>query len=276
MQAFSQIREAPCYRRQAFELGLKRAGYEVLRKYPDRGRAGDVLLIWNRYGSNHEIAARFEREGGIVLVAENGYLGHRGSSPKFDVHPGGPKPWHYYALAKGFHNGRGWWPAGGERFSQLEVELKPWRTEGEHILVCPNRSFGVGEQVMHPDWSKRVAERLAKHTTRPVRVRGHPGNDQPKCGISEDLAGAWAVVVWSSSVALHALAAGIPTYIEAPYQVVKGAGASGPVEAPVAPDRLPHFERMAWAQWTLAELESGEPFRCLLQPAGQGEVAAGP
>ena len=163
MRAYSQVRDAPFYRRQAFEQGLRNVGYEVLRRYPERGRPGDVLLLWNRYAGNHEIAARFEREGGKVLVAENGYLGRGGTSPKFDVHPGGPKPWHYYALAEGYHNGMGRWPAGGpDRFHALEVPLKPWRTDGDHILICPNRSFGVGGQVMHPDWDRRVAARLAR------------------------------------------------------------------------------------------------------------------
>lgn len=278
MRAFSLLRPDPWYRRQAFELGLKRAGYEVLLRQPERGRAGDAMLIWNRYGHVHEIAARFEAEGGTVVVAENGYLGAGGTSPKFDVHPKGPQAVSYYALSADFHNGRGRWKSGGpERLNALGVELAPWRTEGEHILVCPNRSFGVGEQVMHPDWAERCAARLRKNTKRPVRVRGHPGNDEPKRALAEDLKGAWAVVVWSSSVAVHALAAGIPTFIEAPWQIVKGAGATGPVDNPVTPERQPHFERLAHAQWQLQEIETGEPFRRLLHSsAREGEVAPHP
>jgi hypothetical protein len=70
--------------------------------------------------------------------------------------------------------------------------------------------------------------------------------------------------VWSSSAALHSLAAGIPTFIEAPYQIVKSAGASGSPDEPVMPERLPAFERMAFGQWRIEEIESGEPFRRLL------------
>ena len=264
-RAWVVIREAPWYRRQAFTSGLKAAGYEVLLRGPDRGRPGDLFVIWNRYAGTHEIASRFEREGGTVLVAENGYIGAGGTAPKFDVHPGGPKPEHYYALAEGWHNGRGRWPSGGpERFAALGVELKPWRTEGEHILVCPNRSFGVGEAVMHPDWAERTAARLRKATARPVRIRAHPGNNAPRRSLSEDLKGCWAVVIWSSGAGVHALAAGVPVFVEARFWVMKGAGASGPVDAPVMPERLPHFERLAHAQWTCAEIESGEPFRRLL------------
>ncbi len=273
MKAYCLLRADPWYRRQAFKAGLQRAGFEVIVQPPDRGRAGDVMLIWNRYGGNHEVASRFEREGGLVMVAENGYLGKGGTSPKFDVHPVGPKPEHFYALSIGWHNGRGRWPTpSSERFPLLGIELAPWRTEGDHILICPNRSFGVGEQVMHPDWAQRVAERLSKATKRPVRVRGHPGNNAPKKSIREDLQGAWAAVIWSSSSGAHALHMGIPVYVEAPFWVMKGAGSSGPIEEPTLPDRQPFFEQLAWQQWTCEEIESGEPFRYLLSAAGQSQI----
>ena len=269
MRAHVLIRPAPWYRREAFCAGLKRCGIEVQTQQPARPGPDTLLVIWNRYAGNHELATQVEKAGGTVWVAENGYLGAGGTSPKFDVHPGGPKAHHYYALAQGFHNGRGTWPQGGpERFNILGVELKPWRTEGEHILICPNRSFGVGAQVMHPDWATRTAERIKKHTKRPVRIRNHPGNDAPKRTLTEDLANAWAVVVWSSGAAVHALAAGIPTYIEAPWQILKGAAALGHIEAPTCPQRAPFFERMAWAQWTVAEIESGDAARHLLSAAG--------
>lgn len=237
----------------------------MLLRGPDRGRPGDILLQWNRYATNHEIASRFEREGGRVFIAENGYIGRDGTAPKFDVHPGGPQPGHYYAVSEGFHNDASRVKAGGhERFAALGIELKPWRTGGGHVLVAPNRSFGIPERMMDPRWPDRCVARLRKQTKREIRVRPHPGNNAPKRPLSEDLKDCWAVVVWSSSVAVHALAAGIPTFIEAPFQIVKGAGASGPIDVPVMPERLPHFERMAWGQWRVDEISSGEPFMRML------------
>jgi hypothetical protein len=264
-RAWVTIRSAPWYRHTAFCDGLLAAGFEVLQRQPGDPKPGDVLCQWNRYGANAEIATRFERAGGVTLCCENGYLNADGGSPKFSVHPGGPKPTDHYAVGRSFHNDASLVPAGGpERFQALGVELRPWREVGEHVLICPSRSFGVPGRMMPPDWATQAAERLRKATRRPVVVRAHPGNDAPKRLLSEDLRGCWAVVVWSSSVAVHALAAGIPTFIEAPYQIVKGAGASGPVDNPVVPDRLPHFQRMAHGQYTLAEIESGEPFRRLI------------
>lgn len=265
MRVFSLVREAPWYRREAFARGLAAAGYEVTHGRVERARPGDVLLIWNRYAHTHELASRFETEGGRVLVAENGYVGAGGSSPKFDVHPAGPAPHHYYALALGGHNGQGTWHVGGpERWAALGIELRPWRTEGDHILVCPNRSFGQPGRIMPPTWADDVAKRLAKQTRRPVRIRRHPGNDAPKRPLEADLEGAWAVVVWSSNAGLHAMIRGIPTFVEAPFWVCRGARAMGPVDEPVMPEREPHLHSMAWAQWTLAEIESGEPFQRLL------------
>ena len=103
MRAYCLIREQPWYRREAFTKGLKAAGY-TLDSSPPKGRPGDVLLQWNRYWGGHDQATRFEAEGGVVLVAENGYLNADGSSPKFAVHPHGPKPTDYYAIGLGFHN----------------------------------------------------------------------------------------------------------------------------------------------------------------------------
>jgi len=58
---------------------------------------------------------------------------------------------------------------------------------------------------------------------------------------------------------------GIPVFFEAPQHVL-GAAMCRDVRSinnPPMPDRLPAFERMAWAQWSLDEIRSGEPFRRL-------------
>jgi len=265
-RAFCLIREAPWYRREVFASGLKRAGYTVFHGLRHDPGSGDVLLIWNRYSSNHEMALNAERRGARVLVAENGYLGAGGTSPKFDVHPGGPKPHHYYALSEGYHNGGGRDYAGPPgRFAQLGVEIKPWKTTGGRVLVCPNRSFGVPGRTMPIDWAERTRSQLLATGVKDVHIRAHPGNDSPKRPIQADLATARAVYIWSSSVGVHALLEGIPVFCAAPYWVMKAAAAKGLPDAPECPERLPHFERMAWAQWRLDEIETGEPFRLLLQ-----------
>lgn len=273
--AYSLIRQEPWYRRDAFAAGLAACGYQVRHGRPQLGRPGDVLLLWNRYGEYHDLALMFEARGGTVIIAENGYLGRGGSAPKFDVRKT-PQPGHYYALALGGHNGQGWTPADdGARFRQLGVELKPWRETGEHILVCPNRSFGIPGRMMRHDWGEATARRLAQQQGRPVRLRPHPGNDAPQHVLADDLAGAWAVVIWSSSAGVHALAAGIPVICESPFWILKSAACTGlaEVDRGAQPARLAAFERLACAQWTLDEIATGAPFKQLLDHAAMGHKA---
>lgn len=268
MKAYCLIREQPWYRRDAFMSGLKRAGLAPELRRPASVDRDTVLVIWNRYADNHELALQVERAGGRVWVAENGYVGIGGSNPKFDVHPHGPKPEHYYALAEGYHNGGGRIPTGdGSRWAALGVELKAWRASGEYVLVCPNRSFGVPARTMHPDWAEREAARGRKATGLPFRVRPHPGNHAPARPLAEDLKGAAAVIVWSSSCGVHALIEGIPTWCAAPAWILKEAACSGPLQQPTLAPRLPAFERLAWAQWRCDEIASGAPFEALLRAA---------
>lgn len=264
LRAFCLIREQPYYRRDAFTAGLRAAGHEVHLRQPDRYDRNTLLVIWNRYQLMHDLALRTEEAGGRVLVAENGYVGQDGGHPKFQVHPHGPKPNDYYALAEGWHNG-GRVPEGdGSRWAAVGVPLKPWRADGDHILICPNRSFGVPGRMMHPDWDVRTMHQISKYTKRPIKIRKHPGNNEPKRPLEADLEGAWACVVWSSSAGVHSLINGIPTFCDAPFWVIKGAGAGGHIDAPVLPEREPFFARLGWSQWTCTEIESGEPFRRLL------------
>ena len=268
MQAYCLIRNQPWYRCEAFVAGLESAGHRTQLKRPSHPSKNTLLVIWNRYGEWHEIASTVEAAGGKVIVAENGYLGIGGTSPKFDVHPHGPKDWHYYALAMSHHNGGGAWPDGdGSRWDALKIELKPWRESNKgYLLICPNRSFGVPGRMMHPDWAQRKADALRKRFPGvEVRVRAHPGNNSPARPLSEDLLGARAVYVWSSTAGLHSLIDGIPTFSDAPFWVAKEAAWKDFEDSP--PDRLPVFQRLAWAQWTLREIYAGIPFRHLLPAA---------
>lgn len=258
--AYNLTRRDIHYRHEVFSAGLKAAGYQVESLPPAKGNPSDVLLIWNRYGQYHDIAKQFERGGGTVIVAENGYLGKDETGGQL------------YALAIGGHNGSGQWNTGGpERFAALGVDLQDWRTEGSHVLICPNRSFGRPDMIMPCDWASDVRRRLAKLTHREIRVRPHPGNEPPKKPLAADLAGAWAVVIWGSSAGVHALANGIPVFRESPYWIAAAADSQNikMIEDPAMDDiRRQHaFERLAWAQWSLAQIKSGEAFGHLLRTA---------
>jgi hypothetical protein len=253
---------------------LRVAGFEVQPREPEGAvRAGDALVIWNRYGRSEQIANRFEREGGIVFCAENGYLGTGGEVPKYAANAG-PKPGLYYALALSQHNGAGRWKTGdAKRFRQLGVSLTPWRQHGDHVLVCPSRGIGSAKLRPPSNWLTDTVQAIQERTKRPVRVRLHPGNGAPKKPLDADLQNAWAVVIWSSSAGVHALVRGIPVVCLAGSWICKRAAYAeiksiDETQVSISEEqRLAAMNDLAWCQFTLEEIASGEPFRHLLSDA---------
>lgn len=248
------------YGREEFLSGLDRAGFAAAPYWPGETRrlepqpgAGDVLVVWNRQNRFDAMARRFEAAGNTVIVAENGYIG--------DDRKG-----ELYALAKGNHNGAGKWRIGEtERWSSFGVELQPWRTDGSHILVLPQRSIGPDGVAMPLGWTNGVVRRLKAITGRPIRVRPHPGK-RPHPPLDPDLQDAWCAVTWGSGAAIKALVAGIPVF----YELAKWIGAPAAVhgiadiEAVKMGPREPMLHCLSWAQWRRAEVESGEAFEWLL------------
>lgn len=272
-RAYIAIREAPVYRREAFLDGLRAYGFEDIRfGTPDRYDPDTLFICWNRYHENHVACERLQNSGGIALVAENGYVAPGGASP----HGMNPRTW--FAFAPNFHNDQTTIQEGdASRWNALNVALRPWREDGAHILVCPNRSFGTPGRIMPVGWPQDVAKRLKKLTSREIRIRPHPGNNAPEKPLAEDLAGAWATVIWSSSAGVHSLIAGIPVVCEAPAWICKSVTYIDPVavlaEKP-AGDRESAMRRLAWAQWSIDEIRSGAPLGHLLRRNAQAEVRA--
>jgi hypothetical protein len=249
-RACLRLRRSHYTRWQFFERGLRRLGFAV-GDNPNSPRPGDVLVMWNRFPHNERWAKEFESVGAVVIIAENGWIGKID-----DCRP--------IALARSHHNGAGWWPMGaGDRWPRFGVALAPWRQDGEHILVLPQRGYGEAGVAMPPSWAAMVQQRLRALTRRKVVLRRHPGVEQPD---DPDFSGAWAAVTWASGAGIKALAAGVPVFHEMPHWLGAPAARFGidAIETPVMPDRLPMFRRLAWAQWSPHEIETGEALAPLI------------
>ncbi len=258
--AYNLTREAVHYRHSTFSEGLAAAGFSVSKVPPAKVLPGDVLLIWNRYGYFHEQALRFERQGGTVIVAENGYLGRDEQGRQL------------FAMALRGHNGSGVWPSGdGSRFAQLGIELKPWRTQGSKIVVRGQRGIGAPGMASPAGWHQKIRDQIrAIAPRRIIQVIEHPGNGaESNQDHNEYLKTAHALVIWSSSVGVKALVMGVPVFFCSPCWVCSEAGLRGVanLETPLMSDelRLAALQRMAWAQWRLQEIASGEAFKELLK-----------
>ncbi len=248
-------------RHETILRGLQRAGWRIAEGagHP-RGRR-DLLVTWTVHRGAKENAARaFEAAGGQVLVCEEAYLRRIKGETAF-------------ALALHDHNGAGRWRCGGpERWASFGIPLRPWRRTGSHILVTEQRGIGSYAMASPPLWHDDVGTRLKRLSKRPILFRAHPKSRlypelaRAQGPLDEALAGAHGLVTWAGSVAVRALIEGVPVCYEAPEIVCAGACARGiqNIETPAYPDRLPALERLAWAQWTVSEIESGAPFHWLL------------
>jgi hypothetical protein len=239
-------------RTDAFVHGLERCGFEVTDS-PARPGKGDVIVLWNRLRRYESHAKAFVAAGASVLIAENGWIGRDGAGRIL------------IALSRDHHNGAGTWPVGeADRWSGFGIELKPWRERGEHVLVLLQRGIGEEGVAMPRHWGDQIALRLKAVTRRQVVMRPHPGIHAPSD--DPDFRGAHCVVTWASGAAIKAIVAGVPAFHEFPEWIGGSAARFGidHIEEPFLGDRLPMLQRLAWAQWSLEEIASGEPFRCLL------------
>jgi hypothetical protein len=248
--ACALLRTTDHYRADVFRAGIARHGFTIEPDWRRRPDPGDVLLLWNRSRAYEAIADIYERAGARVLVAENGYIDRTASNGKF------------YALALDHHNGAGRWYVGDK--PRFEIREQPWRKEGRHVLVLPQRGIGPRGVAMPANWLAHVRKRLEAITDRQLVIRQHPG--AAKSDPAEQLAGAHCAVTWGSGAGVKAIRAGIPVFHELG-KWIGGCAATrlaGQIESCNTTSRETLWTRISWAQWALDEIASGEAFDQLL------------
>jgi hypothetical protein len=167
----------------------------------------------------------------------------------------------------------------------LELKLRGWRANGDHILLCLQRNGGwsMGPLAV-PNWAFDNICTLRKYTDRPIKIRVHPGdrsarsyaynimNSVNKHGIQnitvsnfdlpfiKDLKNAWAVVNHNSSPAVGAAIEGIPVFVTDPEKSPAKDIANTDlrlIESPKLMDREPWVHRLAQFHWSWDDLTSG-------------------
>jgi hypothetical protein len=246
--AILTIRKEPHYRRAAFESMLLKHGYAIVNQSLGAAPKSkeDLLILWNKKRGNEEAEAnRWEKQGGTVLIVENGYLQ--------------PVDKTYYAISVHGHNGSGWFPVGPEdRFRKLGFEMRPRGRETGYHLVCGQRGIGSSLMASPPQWAERTAKKLEAAGLK-TKLRLHPGNFAPKVSLLDDLKGAVKCHIWSSASGVRALVEGIPVAHYAPHWIcdMRDRG------------RLDALHRMSHGQWHYDEIATGEPLVRILAHLGE-------
>ena len=153
-----------------------------------------------------------------------------------------------------------------DRFKQLGITVRDWRTTGDHILVCPS-SPAMERYYGDVNWLEGTVQLLKQHTDRPIRVRHKPranGTSGPRAAVipfEEDCKNAWAVVTLASIAAVEAACLGIPvfTHEQAPGSIF-GNNDLANIESPTTYNyglRTLWLNTLAYYQYTEAEIAAG-------------------
>ena len=171
----------------------------------------------------------------------------------------------YFRITRGAeqHDGQG--KAGPARWNRLGLPLRPWRRDGDDILIALQTPEFFALRGENRDvWLAGVRHELRAHSPRRVVVRDKPRPSDPE-GFQRALDGAWALVTRSSNAAVQAIVRGIPAFVTHPCAARAMANRDlSRIETPVLPDGR---EQWAWNlaanQWTEAEMRDGTAWRDL-------------
>ncbi len=221
----------------------------------------EPMVCWGIYKSRmakqradfRDLQAEQKRIGSLVVL-ERGWV-HRE---------------HYYSVGWDSINGLARHPEPGsvDRWAQLGVELRPWRSGGEEVLVVGQVPWDTScQHVPHAEWVRETCRALRPKHSR-LAFRPHPlqPNAVPvgslavdlvdtKRSLGEALHAAKLVVTFSSTVGVDAVIRGVPTVARDPMSMVYDLCADTPT-----PDRSDWAHALAYKQWSLPEMSAGMPW----------------
>jgi hypothetical protein len=165
----------------------------------------------------------------------------------------------------------------------LNISLKPWRTQGNHILICLQRHGGWSMGGLSVQaWLDQTIIQIRQYSRkRPILVRTHPGDKKIKSILKinhknvhlstnerlvDDLRNAWATVVYNSSPSVASIIEGVPAFVTDPLpqhsQTYEVANTDlSRIENPEMLDRQAWIEKISMCHWNFEELRAGEAWR---------------
>ena len=237
-------------------------------------KPSDIAVVFGIYKSKvpvswprGKVISQQRSKNKDVIVLETGYI-NRGDGEN-----------HHYAAGINGLNGRADFRNQGmppDRLGKLWVDVKPWRRDGKHILLCGQVPWDASvDHTDHVSWLQMAVGRCLSHSDRQVRFRPHPlgqippleGCEYSTGSFKEDLKDCWAVVTFNSNSAVEAAIEGIPVFafdrgsMALPIANWKWDA----LESPGTPRRKQWLQDLAYCQWTLDEMREGQAWRHLLR-----------
>ena len=259
---------------EAFEHSLNQAGHTIEHD----SMHADVAVIWSvlfhgRMSSNRPIYEYYTRTSKKVIVLEVGGI-KRGTTWKVGLN--------------GINRDAYFGPSGmdNSRAVQQGLSIKPWRKDGEYILICGqhNKSLQWRDMPSMSNWFLNTYDTIRKHTDRPIIFRPHPRcrlehiesglkyvyRQEPRHleGTYDDFDMAFdnifCTISWSSNPGIHSVINGVPAFVGPSSLAYDVAGHDiNLIEYPQTPDRTQWINDYAWTEFTVEEIAAGIPLKRL-------------
>jgi len=174
------------------------------------------------------------------------------------------------------------------RSDLLKLEVKPWRTAGEYILICGqhDKSLQWKNMPRMSNWFLQTYDKIRKHTDRPIIFRPHPRCRLPH--IERGLKHVYrqepqhvtntyddfdmgfnnvhCTISYSSNPGIHSVMAGVPSFVSThslAYDVGNDIDFLHDIEQPIMPDRTEWLNNYAYTEYTVDEIAQGIPLKRL-------------
>tara|TARA_B100000029_G_C17456277_1_gene916828 strand:- start:174 stop:971 length:798 start_codon:yes stop_codon:yes gene_type:complete len=138
------------------------------------------------------------------------------------------------------------------------IELKPWKYDGDYILVCPP-SEHIQKYFNKQNWLKDTIKKIKKHTRKEIKIR----TKESKTSLQKDIDNAYCVVSCQSTVCINAIMSGVPSFCD---DISMGVPVSltdlSLIKDPLYPgDREMWINSLLANQFTMTEIINGKAWR---------------
>ena len=267
---FGALNSKPVF--EAFEHSLITNGYTVTHNDP----SADINVIWSvlfngRMAGNQAV---WEQKKPTIVLEVGGI--NRGTTWKVGLN--GINRDAYFSEQ---NNDR-------TRADSLGLVCKPWRSNGDFILICGQHDKSLQWQGMPrmSNWFLETYDEIRKHTERPILFRPHPRcrlehierglknvyRQQPTqiLGTYDDydmgFNNVWATVSYSSNPGIHSVLAGVSAFVgtsSLAYDVANDIDFMHDIENPMMPERQQWLNDYAHTEYTIEEISQGIPIKRL-------------
>ena len=257
----------------AFRTGANTLGHDCVNDGND-----GIDVIWSvlfngRMAGNQAIWERCQRESRPCIVLEVGGI-KRGTTWKVGLN--------------GINRDAYFGPSGNssDRVRLLGLQVKPWKYDGEYILIAGQHDKSLQWQSMQPmsQWVMDTIQFIRAQTKRPIIFRPHPRCPLPAIEIEfkdvkrqqpHQIKGTyddfdmqfdniWATVSWSSNPGVHSIINGVPAFT-GPSSLAFDVAEQNlrNIETPLYCDRTQWLNDYAHTEYTIEEISQGIPLKHL-------------